>query len=52
MPTKSDDSSVECYGFYIIAARPRGGIKHSKAKGHTIQYICAKAEEAKKKQGG
>ena len=29
MPTKSDESSVECYGHgFLIAARPRGGIEH------------------------
>ena len=30
MPTKSDESSVECYGhaWFLIAARPRGGIEH------------------------
>ena len=29
MLTKSDESSVECYGHgFLIAARPRGGIEH------------------------
>ena len=44
MPTKSDESSVECYGHgFLIAARPRGGIEHYgnsiKAQRGTISSI-------------